>query len=142
MAEKYLMCCEKCGQIFRGEDGERYCEPCKKVVEAAAAFKCKIRNAMIADLRCIRCNALFSGNYATAKYCPICREAVRKEYQQAYKHKTVRPMPEPELQKAEKYRGKPEPVESIAECAKNACKEGLSYGEYVARKYYGGGVRK
>lgn len=146
MAEikKYPQCCERCGEIFEAESDKRYCEDCRKALDTVRAFKAKLRNAMIADLVCTRCGKKYTGNYTTGKYCPACREIVQKEYQREYRRKTIRPAPEPP-QSPQPSRGKgkkAKPDESIVQCAKRAQELGISYGEYVAQKYYGGGPKK
>lgn len=143
MAEikKYPQCCERCGEIFEAAKDERYCEDCRKALDTVKAFKAKLRNAMIADLVCTRCGKQFMGNYSTAKYCEDCRKAVQREYRLRHQQKTVRPVPDsPQSQPSRAKKQKPD--ESIVQCAKRAAEMGISYGEYVARKYYGGGAKK
>lgn len=143
--KKYPQCCERCGQIFEAEGNEKHCEDCRTALKTIAEFKRRLKNAMIADIKCERCGDIFSGNYATAKYCPVCREAVKKEYSSKYRRAV--PKRESEAEGVRVYGRRAQelarkPSESIAQCVGNAQKMGMSYGEYVAWKYYGGGKKQ
>lgn len=73
---------------------------------------------------CVRCGKLLYWVESRTLYCPACREKIRLERQEM--HRTI-----PKQQQKKKSA----PKKSLAQCADEAKKLNITYGEYVRQGY-------
>lgn len=120
--EKHIYCCNRCGTTFESETDEDYCGSCR------ALFRRSHPHTVAYEHTCKRCGRKYRSKSQTAKYCSDCRGRVQQEQIQRWSELNRSASAKPNAHKS------CSTYASIAEICKLAQAEGMTYGEYVAKK--------